>query len=410
MSSLGIDVAKAKVDCCLLSSSSSKKPKHQSFTQSEKGYDQLRQWVKANGEALENLTIVLEATGVYDHKLRNWLFEQGAKVLRVQPTQARNFARYHKSNSKNDEIDSFMLAKMGQDQSLDLQAWKPFSPLYEELNALTSRLDQIVRMRSMEKNRLDGHDGMDALAEADMFTKEAIDFYSLQEKAILKKIDNLVKSDEKLRRDVALLKTVPCIGPKTAVVLAILFNTRNFKTSAQMANFIGLVPKEYKSGSSVNAPSRMSKKGSSSIRRLLYMCAFSVARTKSKIQRFYNNLLDAGKSKRCALGAVMHKIALIAFAVLKNGMEYNDNYGVERKQNASSPVVDPVGSDDSPGSERMRALRPSRTLNEEHKQDEEVKAAQSAPRRGCLDFESLVLPCGRKDRGADAKKRGLSSP
>ena len=43
---LGIDVAKAKIDCCLILENSANKKKTKTFSNTPKGFEQLQTWLK----------------------------------------------------------------------------------------------------------------------------------------------------------------------------------------------------------------------------------------------------------------------------------------------------------------------------------------------------------------------------
>ena len=423
MAFLGLDIAKEKVDCCLLTENGKKNKRHV-IQQSSAGFKDLQKWIKEQGFSLNAITTVLEPTGVYGYKLTRWLHDQKASVKLVQPTQARYFARYHKVNSKNDEIDSLMLAKMGKEKSDELPEWKPLSQLYETIQFLLRRMDQVVRTRQVERNRLEGHEGIKSFETADKYTKLTVEFYDKQEAQITKEIVNLIATDPKLDADVRLLKTIPGIGDKTSPILAILLNTRDFKSASQFAKFVGVIPKDNKSGSSVASPSRMSKAGSSALRAKLYMGASAAMREDtrdSRLKRFYQELMKRGKSEGSAHGALMHKMVVVAYGVWKSQKPYDDDYEKRRLQNtvqqatkSDADIVEceavanaAVDAADSPCSECKRALRPSRTRSEEHKQAEGVKAAQakhSAPRRGCLDSEDACVTTSEA-RTRSAKRR-----
>ena len=65
---LGLDVAKQKVDCCLLSDER-KKPKRHVIEQKASGFESLKSWVESLGVSLEGLPCILEPTGVYSLKV-----------------------------------------------------------------------------------------------------------------------------------------------------------------------------------------------------------------------------------------------------------------------------------------------------------------------------------------------------
>ncbi|WP_250206499.1 transposase, partial [Escherichia coli] len=85
----------------------------------------------------------------------------------------------------------------------------------------------------------------------------------------------------------------------------------------------GLTPRRYESGSSVRGASRMSKAGHVSLRRALYMPAM-VATSKTEWGRAFRDRLAAnGKKGKVILGAMMRKLAQVAYGVLKSGVPFD---------------------------------------------------------------------------------------
>ena len=87
------------------------------------------------------------------------------------------------------------------------------------------------------------------------------------------------------------------------------------------AAFAGLTPKEFRSGSSVHRRTKLSKQGNAQLRRALYMPAVAAVR-KGRFKEFFIRLVEKGKARKSALGAAMHKLLRVAFAVLKSGRPY----------------------------------------------------------------------------------------
>ncbi|MCB1731662.1 MAG: IS110 family transposase, partial [Halieaceae bacterium] len=90
----------------------------------------------------------------------------------------------------------------------------------------------------------------------------------------------------------------------------------------QCAAFLGLVPIEKQSGTSVYSPARLSKQGSGRIRAKLYMAAIVSTRWNPDIREQYQRLLRNGKCRMAALGAAMRKLVQICFGVLKHQVPY----------------------------------------------------------------------------------------
>ena len=68
---------------------------------------------------------------------------------------------------------------------------------------------------------------------------------------------------------------------------------------------------------------RLSKQGDPTLRATLYMAAIVAARHNPALRKVYLGLVDRGKSKMAALGALMRRLIHIAFGMLKHNMPFN---------------------------------------------------------------------------------------
>ena len=135
-------------------------------------------------------------------------------------------------------------------------------------------------------------------------------------KRLEKQIKDLTDDDPDMKHRRKLLESIPGIGEKTSAVL-LAYHARQF------AAFAGLTPRRYESGSSVRGASRMSKAGHVSLRRALYMPAM-VATSKTEWGRAFRDRLAAnGKKGKVILGAMMRKLAQVAYGVLKSGVPFD---------------------------------------------------------------------------------------
>ncbi len=135
---------------------------------------------------------------------------------------------------------------------------------------------------------------------------------------------DLTDDDPDMKHRRKLLESIPGIGEKTsAVLLAYIGLKDRFAHARQFAAFAGLTPRRYESGSSVRGASRMSKAGHVSLRRALYMPAM-VATSKTEWGRAFRDRLAAnGKKGKVILGAMMRKLAQVAYGVLKSGVPFD---------------------------------------------------------------------------------------
>ena len=130
----------------------------------------------------------------------------------------------------------------------------------------------------------------------------------------------------RLRQDRNLLLSIPAVGEKTAQRLVAVLRSRPFQSADQATAFLGLVPIECQSGSSLHRRPRLSKAGAPRIRAALYMAAVVAIRYNPHIRTLYERLLARGKAKMAALGAAMRKLVQLAFGVLKHQKPYQTDW------------------------------------------------------------------------------------
>ena len=323
MLTLGIDVSKQKLDC-YFSQGIERRPMHKNIFQvsnDSKGFEKIALYLNRRGIALSDVTIILEPTSVYHIELIYWLYYQRANICLTNPKDVRNYARSLGCESKTDRLDCFVLAQFGLTRAL--QTWKPKSQNIRKLDILIRTRRQIVQDRVREQVRLSemtktSREIVGRLHESLLSKLEEL------EKAITVEIQELISNDMALKKASKRLRSIPGIGLILASLLIVLFSNHSFETGNQAAAFCGIVPKEFQSGTSVSKQVRMTKRGPGEIRAVLRMAATALLTSKkqSRLKSYYEHLVTEGKSRACALGAVMRKIVVVAFAIWRNEKEY----------------------------------------------------------------------------------------
>ena len=97
--------------------------------------------------------IVLEATGGYERPLLTSLLRAGLPAVVVNPRQARDFARGMGHLAKTDQLDAQVLAHFAAITPLVPQPLP--APATDALHAQVIRRQQLVEMRTSERNRLE---------------------------------------------------------------------------------------------------------------------------------------------------------------------------------------------------------------------------------------------------------------
>lgn len=326
MSTIGIDVSKAKLDCLWIRDLSAMKVKSKVQANTPKGHQALLSWAKAQTrEEVGELHFVMEATGIYHEALAYMLHAAGAQVSVVNPAWMRSYAKSLGNVSKNDKKDSVVIARYGMTQSPSL--WEPEALEIRELKALIARCDAVKHDIQREGNRLEKTvvSGVSADVRASIETVRA---QLKAEKTRLESlIDDHIDNHPDLKKDRELLESIPGIGSVMARQMVAVIRSRSFTQASQVAAFLGLVPVEHQSGTSVYSPPRLSKRGDARVRGKLYMAAVVATRCNPDIRDQYKRLLGNGKSKMSAIGAAMRKLVHICFGVLKHQAPYQPQLG-----------------------------------------------------------------------------------
>jgi transposase len=309
---LGIDVAKAKLDCAL---SLDGKYRTKVFANTPAGFAELAQWLHRHDVSLCH--VCMEATGVYGEAVATYLADAGHRVSVINPALAKAHARSLGVRSKTDVIDAKVPADFCQKQQP--APWHPPSLAERRLRALVLRHQALVEMQTQEKNRCESlrDDVRDSVLthlawlEVELKRIEAVMAQSLDD-------------DPDLRGKRDLLASVPGLGERTiAVLLAYGISGERFDTARQFVAFAGLSPRQHESGSSVRGRPRLSKVGHAFLRRALYMPAMATLYRTAWGRRFRERLAAHGKPPKLIIGAMMRKLAQVAFGVIHSGKVFD---------------------------------------------------------------------------------------
>jgi transposase len=315
---LGIDIAKLKFDACLLCADG--KPRHKVFPNTADGFAQLAGWLTKLGTPRTN--VCLEATGAYGEALALFLHAAGHTVSVVNPAAVRAFARSRLSRTKTDKVDAELIARFCLAQ--EPPAWSPPAPEVRELQALARRLESLVEMRVAEENRLSAGVTVEAVRQS---VAEHIAYLSEQIKRTEGLIRDHIDRHPTLKRQSALLDSIPGIGEATAaLLLAEITDIKQYRSARQVAAYAGLVPREWRSGSSVRGRVRLSKIGNARLRRALYFPAVTALRCSAFFQAWAEGLRQRGKCKMAVIGAAMRKLIHLAYGVLKTGRPFDPEW------------------------------------------------------------------------------------
>lgn len=320
---LGVDVSKKKLDCMLLNSTNGKL-KSKSLSNTKAGIEELIGWLAEN--KAPEAHVIMEPTGVYHEPAALALTDAGLKLSLVNPAQLRQFAQGLGVKNKTDKADSTVLARYG--DTLKPDAWQAPSQSARQLKALLARRDAVAEDLQREQNRQEAVDFGISPEQVKQSILQSIAFLQGELRRLEQMIKDHIDSDPDLRNKRELLETIPGVGMRVSSNLTALFAAKTFTSAEQLAAYLGLVPVQWESGSSVRGRPRLSKAGPSHLRKLLYMPAVVARQWNPHIKSFSDRLIAKGKTKMAVIGACMRKLAHLCFGVVHTGRPYDPNYAM----------------------------------------------------------------------------------
>jgi len=310
---LGIDVAKAKLDCALRLTSG--KFRHKVVDNTPAGFKALDSWLAK--ECATTLHVCMEATGTYWEAIAEHLAERPATTVSViNPAQIKAFGASQMVRTKTDKADAKLIAQFCAERTPE--PWQAPTPAEKTLRALVLRLDALQTMHTQESNRLEV--ARESVAEG---IAKHLTWLDDEIARLSKAIRNHIDNDPTLKDKHRLLDSIPGLGERTtAVLLAFLAEPARFENARQAVAFAGLDPRQHESGSSVRGKPRLSKVGHSFLRKALYMPAMVALYRTDWGKLFRDRLAAKGKPPMLIIGAMMRKLVQVSYGVLKSGQTF----------------------------------------------------------------------------------------
>ena len=293
MTAVGIDVGKAALDVAIDGVTGVAR-----FANTAAG---IRKLVRRL-EVVADARIVVEATGGYEDALLEACCDAGLWVSRVNPRQARDFARATGELAKTDAIDARLLCLLARLFADRLRQYDAPVPWQRELRDWLRRRGQVVTTLQAQKQQT-------------AMTSPAVRKLIVRTIAALKR--ELAAIDREMQ---ALLKvhTTPALrsskgmGPIFQATSLALLPELGTLTRQQIAKLVGVAPMNRDSGQMHGK--RRIRGGRAPVRVALYMATLSAVRWDPTMRAHYQQLRARGKLGKVALVACMRKLLTIVNA------------------------------------------------------------------------------------------------
>lgn len=308
---IGIDVSKAVLDVFILPLKT-----YFQVTHDSKGFKKLIEKLKSFPSA----SVVMEATGGYEKAIAQALTKAEFSVSVVNPRQIRDFAKALGKLAKTDRVDAEIIASFA--EKIQPRANVTCDENQQKLTENNGRRRQLIDMITMEKNRL---------AKASPGLKKSIKRIV---KALEKELETINETLEKSIQNNAqsaqkneLLQSIQGVGCVVAAGIISDLPELGNVSAKQITALAGLAP--YNRDSGTLRGKRTIWGGRASVRATLYMATLVATKHNVQIKEFYNRLCLAGKAKKVAITACMHKLLIIMNAMIKHNQPWQPTTAFE---------------------------------------------------------------------------------
>jgi transposase len=297
---IGIDIAKTHLDIAIGKEGQTLRINNEAI-EVEKVISQLKH--------IRPSLIVMEASGGLEKPLLVQFGQAALPVAVINPRRVRDFAKATGRLAKTDKIDAQALAHFAQTLQPEPQSLP--SEEQEWLSSLVSRRRQLVRMRSMEKNRLH-------VIHPDLVShvQEVIAYLSKEIESLEEQIEQAIKDNTAWHEKASLYTSAKGIGDRAAAILLAELPELGLYNRRKIAALVGLAPFNKDSGN--RRGKRRIFGGRASVRSVLYMSTLTAIRHNPVIRRYYQKLLARGKEKKVAITACMRKLLTILNAMARD--------------------------------------------------------------------------------------------
>jgi len=234
-----------------------------------------------------------------------------------------------KERGKSDKEDSRRIAEYGYKNRLDARYYNvPAQEVAALESLLAERAGYVTERAKLEGQLHDQKDYTDPVvykAKAKRFG-ELIRQYDKLISEIEQELERLMKENETMGHQAALLETVPGVGRQTAIrMIAATKGFTLFDNGRQFCCYAGTAPFEYTSGTSIRSKHRVSQRANKNLKAMLHLCALTVARRSkpNHFSEYYQRKVDEGKNPMSVLNAIRSKLVLTMFAVIRTNQPYS---------------------------------------------------------------------------------------
>lgn len=312
---VGIDISKETFDVSFFDGA---RHRHQCYANTEAGFASLLSELSSESHC------IMEATGVYHLHLAVYLHEHGIPISVINPLVIRRFCQMQLSRAKTDKADAQQIALYGWHNQP--KCWQPDPEAVTQMSQRSALIEQLTAYLGVLRNQREAF-SRQPHGDADVLT--FLDSEIARQKTLIRtqRKQLIGLAQHTYGEAFASLITIPGLGEQTASLLVMVTHGFTaFDSAKQLIAYLGLAPRHYQSGTSIQGKAHICKMGMGHIRSTLYVCSWSAVRHNEACRELYARLLHRGKPAKLALIAVVNKLVRQAFAIATNHTSYDKKF------------------------------------------------------------------------------------
>ena len=251
--------------------------------------------------------IGVESTGSYHELLAEAAHQLGFLIFVLNPKDTHHYAKAVGLRGKTDRVDAALIARMIAHEHTKLHPWIPPTAQQREIDRLLKRRATLISLREAVGMSLHELDGFVADLKA-LRTR----FNQLIARIDLR-VKALIEASPERKQSFTRVCTICGVGPVVGTALVNALERVPVKSADAFVAFTGLDPRPDDSGQH-RGKRRLSKRGPSELRRLLYLAALSAAKTKTW-RPLYQHYRAKGLSSTATLVILARRIARTAWSI-----------------------------------------------------------------------------------------------
>jgi transposase len=313
---LGCDVCKSKLDVSLVN---------------EQGIEQWYDTVPNNIVELANFLLtlqgnypedevqcVVESTACYHYPLLEAATAVAVPCRVINPIITRQQIKATVRGKKTDRTDALMIARLGLRGEGRLHVREPYVAA-KALVRSVQKLGQLNGSFTRHETHLTGQAQAELSPAATKLLGGIRTAIADARKQLYEELNASVQGDA-----FRLLQTIPGIGPYVAAsIIGELQTMGRFTKANRLVAYAGLDLKIKQSGHTLNSTGHLTKRGSSYLRRSLFIAASVARQYDPYFKSIYDKKRNEGKSYTTATVAVARKLLLIVRRIWLSGEKYD---------------------------------------------------------------------------------------